>query len=205
MRDRNAFVRFFSAIWRGFDGVRKVLHLVLLLFIFLVFFGSMSGAPPILPKSAALLIQPSGALVEQLEGDPFDRAVSDLLDDGRQQTLVQDIVDSLRFAKDDDRIELVYLELSGVGSAGLSKLQRISAAIEDFKTSGKPVIASADFLGQGGYYIGAHANDLYLHPDGMVLLQGYGRFQNNIKEAIDLFRVDWNIFRVGTHKSIVEP
>ena len=205
MSIKSALGRFVSALWSGANGLRKVLHLVLLLFVFIVFFAAISGAPPVLPGTAALLIQPNGSLVEQLDGGPYDRAIAELLDDGNPQTLVQDIVDALSFAKDDERIKVVYLELSGVRSAGLSKLQSIAAAIADFKTSGKPVIASADFLGQAGYYLGAHADDLYLHPDGMLLLRGYGRFRNYFKDAIDLLRIDWNIFRVGTHKSFVEP
>jgi protease-4 len=192
-------------MWRGVDGLRKVMHLLLLLFVFLVFFGALSSSPPAFPDSAALVIQPRGAFVEQMEGDPYGRAIAELIDDGKPQTLVQDVVDSLKYAKDDDRIELVYLELTGVGSSGLSKLQTIGAAIDDFKTSGKRVVASADFLSQGGYYIGAHADELYLHPSGLVLLQGYGRYQNYFKDAIDLLRIDWNVFRVGTHKSFVEP
>jgi protease-4 len=205
MSIKNAIFGFFSVIWRGVDGLRKVMHLVLLLLLFLIFFGAIADAPTLLPDSAALVIKPDGALVEQLEGDPYGRAIAELLDGGNPQTLVQDIVDALRYAKDDDRIEIVYLELSGIGSAGLSKLQRIASAIEDFKTSGKLVVASADFMSQGGYYLGAHADELYLHPDGLVLLRGFGRYQNYFKEAIDLLRIDWNVFRVGTHKSFVEP
>jgi len=201
----NLFVRIFSALWSGADGLRKVLHLVLLLFLFLMFFGAMSGVPVALPDKAALVIQPHGFLVEQLEGDPFDRAIAELLGDGKPQTLLQDIVDALDYAKDDERIEVVYLELSNVLGAGLSKLQHVATAIEDFKSSGKLVIANADFLGQQGYYLAAHADEIYLHPDGLLLMRGYGRFRNYYKDAIDLLRIDWNVFRVGTHKSFVEP
>jgi protease-4 len=203
--NRNLLVRLFSAIWSGVDGVRKVLHLVLLLFVFLLFFGAMQDTPLALPDRAVLVIQPYGFLVEQIEGDPFDRALAEFAGDGKPQTLVQDIVDALEFAKDDDRIEVVYLELSSLLGAGLSKLQHLSAAIEDFRTSGKPVIAGADFLSQQGYYLAAHADEIYLHPDGILFLQGYGRFRNYYKDAIDLLRIDWNVFRVGTHKSFVEP
>ena len=197
--------RLFSAIWGGVDGFRKVLHLVLLLIVFVLFFGAMQDTPLALPDRAVLVIQPYGFLVEQIEGDPFDRALAELAGDGKPQTLVQDIVDALEFAKEDDRIEVVHLELSSLIGAGLSKLQHLSAAIEDFKTSGKPVIASADFLSQQGYYIAAHADEVYLHPNGMLLLRGYGRFRNYYKDAIDLLRIDWNVFRVGTHKAFVEP
>ena len=60
----NFLVRLFSSIWTGVDGVRKVLHLLLLLMLFVVFFAALSGAPPIMPQRAALLIQPAGPLVD---------------------------------------------------------------------------------------------------------------------------------------------
>jgi len=203
--ERNLIARLFSAIWSGVNGVRKILHLLLLLFVFVLFFGSMQDTPLILPDRAALVIEPYGFLVEQIEGHPFDRALEELAGNGRPQTLVHDIVDALAYAKDDDRIEVVYLELSSLIGGGLSKLQHLAVAIEDFKTSGKSVVASADFFTQQGYYIAAHADEVYLHPEGMLLLQGYGRFRTYYKDAIDLLRIDWNVFRVGTHKSFVEP
>ena len=65
-----------------------------------------------------------GVLVEQLEGDPFDRAIADLAGDGRPQSAGSAIsCKRLEFARDDDRIEVVYLELSSLLGAGLSKLQ----------------------------------------------------------------------------------
>jgi protease-4 len=205
MSSSNFLVRLISSIWRGVDGVRKILHLLLLVVLFLVFFGSISGAPPLVPQKAALFVQPTGPLVDQLDGDPYDRALAELLGEAPPQTLVQDVVDALAFAKDDDRIAAVHLELSGLSGGGLSKLRRIGAAIDDFKESGKPVVASADYFSQSGYHLAAHADELYMHPEGIVFLQGYGGFRSYYKEAIDTLRVDWNVFRVGTHKSFVEP
>jgi protease-4 len=202
---KSFIVNFLSALWRGADGVRKVLHLVLLLFVFVAFISAISGAPPSIPRTAALVIQPDGYLVEQLEGDPLERAISRSLGEERPETLVQDVVDSLAYAKDDDRIQVVYLELSNMLGGGLSKTRRIAAAIDDFKTSGKPVIASADFFTQQSYYIAAHADEVYLNPEGILFMKGYGAFRNYFKDAIDMLRIDWNVFRVGTHKSYVEP
>lgn len=205
MSKMSMLTRLLAAIWSGANGLRKVLHLALLLVIFLVFVAAMSEAPVELPDKAALVITPYGALVEQLEGDPFDRALAKLADDGQRQTLVKDIVDALNFARDDDRIQAVYLELSSLSGSGLNKLQQVAAAIEDFKLSGKPVIANADFLNQQSYYLAAHADSIYLHPDGLLIIRGYGRFRNYFKDAIEYLRIDWNVFRVGTHKSFVEP
>ena len=179
---------------------------MLLLIIFLVFFGVMSGeAPPILPHKAALVVQPVGALVEQYSGDPYDRALAELMGDSQPQTLVQDIVDALEAAREDNRIAAVHLELSSLMSAGIDKLERVAEALKSFRESGKPVIASADFYTQQGYFLAAHADEVYLNPEGIVFLQGYGAYREYYKDAIDLLRIDWNLFRVGTHKSYGEP
>ena len=205
MKKRNLLVRVLSGIWSGVDSFRKVLHLLLLLFVFAIFVGALSGTTPMLPDRAALTIKPVGVIVEELEGDPFDRAIAELLDEAQPQTVLQDIVDALDYAKGDERIAAVHIELSSLGAAGLPKLQRIARAIEDFQESGKPVIASADFMTQQGYFIAAHADEVYLHPQGGVLLQGYGRFRSYFSDAIEKLKLDWNIFKVGTYKSAVEP
>jgi protease-4 len=182
---KNLFVRVLSGIWSGVDGFRKILHLLLLLFVFAIFVGAVSGTVPQLPDRAALLIKPVGAIVEEMEGDPFDRAIAELLDEAQPQTVLQDIVDALEYAGDDDRIEAVHIELSALGPAGLPKLQRIARAIEAFRASGKPVIASADFMTQRAYFIAAHADEVYLNPEGGILLQGYGRFRTYFADAIE--------------------
>lgn len=205
MSIRNALARLFSALWAGVDGVRKVLHLIVLLFLFAIILGALSATSPSLPNRAALVIAPVGALVEQLEGDPYDRALAELLNDSTPQTLVKDVIDGLQFAKDDFRIEAVVLELGGLGGGGLSKLERIAEAIEDFRESGKPVVATANFYSQGAYYVAAHADEVYMHPEGVFLPTGFEMYQNYFKSALDKLKVDWNIFKVGTHKSAVEP
>jgi len=205
MSTRSALARFFGGIWTGVNGVRKVLHLLLLLFIFSIVIGVLSTSTPKLPDQAALVIKPYGNLVEQLDGDPFDRALSELLGDASPQTLVQDIVEGLQFAQDDDRIKAVYLDLDEFGGGGLSKLQRIGAAIDEFRESGKPVIAMADAYGQPSYYLASRADQVYMHPEGFLMLQGYGIYKNYFKDAIDKLKIDWNVFKVGTHKAAVEP
>ena len=205
MSKRSGLARFFGGIWTGVNGVRKVLHLLLLLLIFSVVLGVLSASAPRLPDQAALVIRPAGDLVEQLTGDPFDRALDELLGDADPQTLVQDVVDGLRFAKNDDRIEAVVLDLEGLSGGGLSKLQRIGAAIDDFRESGKPVIAMADAYAQSSYYLASRADEVYMHPEGFLMLRGYGIYQNYFKDAIDKLKIDWNVFKVGTHKSAVEP
>ena len=203
---KRAFVmRVLSVLWTGVNGVRKVLHLLVLLFIFSVLISAISSTTPRLPGEAALLIQPYGGLVEQLEGNPYDRAIAELLGDEDPQALVQDIIDGLQYGRDDSRIKAVVLDLRSLRGGGLSKLERIGMALDDFRTSGKPVIATANFYSHQSYYLASHADEIYMHPDGLLLLPGFAAYRNYFKEAIDKLKIDWNVFRVGTHKSFVEP
>ena len=105
MTIQTAIARLFRAIWTAADGLRKVLHLLVLLFIFLLVLGALSTTAPQLPSESALVIRPVGSLVEQLEGDPYDRAIAELLGDAKPQTLVQDVIDGLEYAADDKRIK----------------------------------------------------------------------------------------------------
>lgn len=205
MAERNILVRAFATLWHAVDGLRKVLHLFVLLFVFAIIIAALSSSAPSLPAQAALLIPLQGDLVEQLDGDPYDRALAELTNNSRPQVLVRDVIDALDYASQDARIKAVVLDLDGLGGAGLSKVRRISDALMRFKESGKPVIAHADFFSQSAYYIAAHADEVYLHPEGMLLLEGFGVYRNYFKDAIDKLKIDWNVFRVGSYKSFVEP
>ncbi len=205
MSDNWSFTKILSRLWSGIDWVRKVLHLIVLLFIFSILLSAISSQTPSVPAKAALVIRPVGVLVDQLAGNPYDRAIAELLGEERPQTLVQDIIDGLDFAKSDKRITAVVLDLSAIQGGGLSKLQRIAAALDDFRSSGKPVIATADYYTQGSYYLASRADEVYMHPDGLFVLRGFGVYLNYYKRLIDKLRIDWNVFRVGTHKSAPEP
>lgn len=205
MSRQNVIRRALSAIWRFLDFTRKFLHLVVLL-VLVAFFAALFSEPtPTVPRSAALVVSPRGVVVEQLAGDPVERAFSELSGDAEPQTLLRDLVDSITAAQDDDRIGALVLDLNDLAGAGLSKLQAIGRAIRSFKESGKPVIAISSFYDQNQYYLAAMADEVYMHPFGLVYLDGYGHYRTFYKQAIDKLAIDWNIFKVGEYKSFVEP
>lgn len=194
----------FGFLWRLLDGVRKVLHVILLLFIFGVLWVAVSPSIPLVPSQAALVIAPEGALVEQLSGDPFERALSEAYGQGQPETLMRDVVDAIREAKTDDRIQALVLDLGGMAGGGTPKLEEFSLAIRDFRTSGKPVIAQGEYYDQSQYYVASNADEIYLDPNGMVLIDGYAYYRMFMKDAIDKLGVDVNVFRAGTYKSYTE-
>ena len=194
-----------AGIWRALDRLRRVLHLILLLGLFLFLIVAAVGERVLIPQAAALVIAPRGALVDQLSGDALDRALARAQGAPLRETLVRDIVDALRSARNDARIKAVVLDLDEMTSAGLSKLQDIAVELRRFKESGKPVIAVGDSFTRDQYYLAAQADDVYMHPMGLVLVDGYSRFLPYFKSLLDKIYVDLNIWTVGEYKSFVEP
>jgi len=191
-------------IWSGLDGLRKILHLVLLLLIFAVI-GSLFSRPiPLVPDKAALVIAPRGPIVEQFSGDPLERAVADSLRRAPRETRLRDVVEAIEAAKGDPRISSLYLDLGGMDGGGLAKLQEIASAIDAFRASGKPVIAYGDFYDQRQYYLAAHADEIYLDPFGVAYVKGLASYGYFVKDALDKLSIDWHVFRVGQYKSAVE-
>jgi len=195
----------FGLLWKGLDGLRKVLHLIVLLVLFMVILAALTPELPMVPATAALVVQPEGRLVEQLEGGPLDRAIGEATGDGIPQTLVHDLVRAIELATEDDRIQALVLRSETLAGGGLSKLQYLGEAISRFRESGKKVIAYGDYYSQDQYYLAAHADEIYLHPYGLVYLDGYERFRTYYKEAIDKLSIDWHVFSVGDFKSFAEP
>src|SRR6185437_9547622 len=193
-----------SGIWRGLDGLRKVLHLILLVVIFGVIVWAVSSSAPGVPDRAALVVRPQGNLVEQLSGDPIQRAVENARGQQRQETLLWDLVEAIRGAATDDRIRVLVLDLDKMQGAGQPMLEELASAIHDFRASGKPVIAYGTAYDQDQYYLAAQADKVYLDPTGYVMIEGYSRYPLYFKGLLQKLGVDVNVFRVGTFKSAVE-
>jgi protease-4 len=191
-------------LWRGLDVLRKFLHLITLLVVFGFVFGALRVSLPTVPAKAALLIEPEGEIVEQLSGDPLERAVQEARGQGKPETLLWDLTDSIRAAAKDKRIPVLAIDLEKFDGAGQPTLEELAKAIREFRATGKKVITFGTEFTQERYYIAAQGDEIYLDPLGFVLLDGYGRYRMFYKEALDKIGVDINVFRVGSFKSAVE-
>jgi protease-4 len=195
---------FFGLIWRILEGIRKVLHLALLLLIFGFVLAALHSSIPVVPRSAALILAPQGELVEQIAGDPVRRALGEASGGPAPETLLRDVTDAIAAAKLDSRIKLIVLDVDEMGPSGLSKLQEIAAALRDFRASGKRVIAAGDSFSQSQYYLAAQAGEVYLDPMGEVSVNGFSYYRMYYKDAIEKLSVDLNVFRAGTFKSYTD-
>ncbi len=163
--------------------------------------------PPII-HNAALILSLAGNIVEEKHST---NPISELLGELSQakqtpaETRFQDILDAIHFAATDSQVKCILLDLHDLGTVGLDQMQTIGEALNQFKKSGKKVIAAEDYYRQKAYYLAAFASEIYLNPMGGVDLHGFGAYHLFFREALEKLRVNYHVFRVGTYKSAVEP
>lgn len=205
--ERSFISRFFRGIWRFIDGTRKVvLNLVFLLIMFIVITALIdTDETLIIEPDTALVLRPYGDVVEQYSGTPLDYVLMQAAETGRTETRLRDLVDAIRRAADDPRIVRLVIDPSFLRSAGLASLLEIEGAIEQFRATGKPVVALADNLGQQQYFLAAMADKIWLNPKGMVWLDGFSAYRQFYAEGLEKLEVEVNLFRAGKYKSAMEP
>ncbi len=197
---------FFRGVWRGLDGLRRVLHLILLLLIFGFIIGALGSGVPKLPASGVLLLQPSGEIVEQRTGDPLMAAFNRASGQGDGETLLWDLIDAIRDAGRDSRVLAIGLNTDYFDGAGQPTLEEVAAAMSGFKATGKKIIAWGTSFTQAQYYLAAQADEVYLDPMGEVLLDGYERYRMYYKGLLDKLGVDMHLIRCAEcdYKSAAE-
>ncbi len=205
----------FRALWRALRW------LILLPLRLVEFLGRIAIGLAVLVFVAALLISqwepvlklpPRFVLTLALDGDlveqpPLPDGLRSLrsLEPGPAPLVLRDVLDALDRARRDERVLAVALDLSRLGGASFAQIEELRGAIARLRQAGKPVYAYGDVLPQKAYYLAAAAQEVTLDPEGMVLLPGVAVTQNYFRDAFDRLGVRVHAFRVGKHKSFVEP
>ena len=201
-------MRLLRGIWRVLSGISRAISvLVPLLFvtIFVIAFSTTlnESTPEPLPERAALLIAPSGPLVE--DSPPVNTLSAFINQDYDQPVLLNDVVRSIRWAATDERITSLVFDLENLAGPSTSQTLEISSAIEVFRASGKPVIAAGDFYSQAHYLLASQADQILLHPEGGMFLEGFSVYRSYLRSFLEKTRVTMHVFRAGENKSAVEP
>ena len=202
--------RLLHSVWQGFRFIRNfVLNFVfVLLFVgFIAVLFSDKEQVEVNDKTA-LVLNLKGDLVEEKQWvDPVEKAINESTgsEDERPEILVRDLVKVINEAAKDDRIKVMVLALSDLGSGSLDKLQQVGAALETFKAAGKKVFATGAYYSQNQYFLASYADSINLNPMGAVILEGYGSYPMYYKAALEKLQISTHVFKVGTYKSAVEP
>lgn len=192
--------------WSAVDTSRRfVINFIFLLLVILLLNAIFSSDKLKIEDKTALILNFKGQLVEQHAGSASDAFIAEVQGENKRSTQLRDILTVIDAASKDPKINNAVLMLDGMQGAGLPMLREVAAALERFKASGKKVIAWGSSFDQRQYFLAAHANEVYMHPMGNVMLSGFGGYRNYYKDALDKIGVTVNLLKVGTFKSAAEP
>ena len=199
--------RFFAGLWSVLNFTRQLIFNVVffgIVAVLLVAWFSGDG-PSTLGPDTALVLNLQGDIVEEYTIGPREAAVAEALGEQRFETRVRDVLEAIDAAAKDPQITRAVLVLDEMRGAGIATLREVGAALERFKASGKPVYAWGENFGQGQYYLASHANELYLHPGGVLGVRGLEATRGYYKTLLDKLGVKVNAFQAGRYKSFSEP
>ncbi|MBO4850903.1 MAG: signal peptide peptidase SppA [Prevotella sp.] len=172
-------------------------------------FAVMSLVGMVASGSSVKSVDDNSVMVLKLTGDLEERSQSDvksMLMGGSTSGSIglDDVLSSIKKAKSNDDIKGIYIEAGMFSSDSYASLQAIRRALDDFKKSGKWVVAYADTYTQGAYYLASVANKVYINPQGMVDWHGIASTPIFLKDALAKFGVKIQLSKVGTYKSAPE-
>ncbi|MBU1564364.1 MAG: signal peptide peptidase SppA [Proteobacteria bacterium] len=204
-----AIFNIFKYVGKIFTFIRNFLFNVVLLTIFAtLIFIFMPKEVSHVPSKSILRLDILGDIVEEKRVfGSVEKLFSDSVgpDATEPETALQDILDIIDNAAADDRIVALLLNLKHMESAGLNQLQTIGQAFVNFRKTGKTIVAAEDYYSQTQYYLASYADKIFLNPMGGVDVHGFGVFRLYFREAMEKLAINYNIFKVGTYKSALEP
>ncbi|MBW4520847.1 MAG: signal peptide peptidase SppA [Scytolyngbya sp. HA4215-MV1] len=178
------------------------------LFILLFAVASKDTGPQVQDKSVMvfdLSLNITDAKPRSSTGQALEEALSG---DGSDAITLRTVLDSLKEAAKDKKIVGLYLYSSSEptsGGAGFGTLREVREALEQFRASGKPIIAYNVDWGKREYYLGSVANTIVLNPIGALEFNGLRSETTFFAGALQKYGVGVQVTRVGKYKSAVEP
>lgn len=162
----------------------------------------MSNNPTKIENQSALVFN----LTSQISDYQNEVNFSSLLSDNSNILNLREITSAINKAAKDDRISALYLDGSeGNILAGYGTLNEIRTALENFRQSGKKIIAYNVSAGEKDYFLTSIADEISLNPMGMMELNGLASSQLFFADAFAKYGIGVQIIRVGKYKSAIEP
>lgn len=163
--------------------------------------ASGSDDKPSVEKNSILYLKLDGTIPERVQPTDVWQMLQDI--EANSESL-DDIVKSIRLAKDDSKIKGIYIDAYG-SAMGTASREEVIEALREFKESGKWIYAYADAYSQGDYLLASVADSVYVNPMGGVDVHGVASQIPFFKNLLDKVGVKMQVVRVGTFKSAVEP
>ena len=181
---------------------------LLIFTIIIVAIGMMSIVGMIASGSSSAPISDNSVMVLSLNGTLEERSETDvmssLMGGGTSSTGLDEVLNAIKKAKENDNIKGIYIEASAFSADSYASLQAIRKALVDFKKSGKWIVSYGDTYSQGTYYLASTADKVLMNPQGMVDWHGLGGQQMLLKDLLTKFGVKVQLSKVGAYKSAPE-
>ncbi|MGV3460055.1 MAG: signal peptide peptidase SppA [Flavobacterium sp.] len=175
-------------------------------FLFIVLIGvavGSAGSEDTVAVKDNSVIELNIAEVTNDYGGKFTYPEFSFLDDEPKDG-VTDILDAIDVAKTDSKIKGITITNS-TAALGMAQMKALRDKLDEFKKSGKFVVAYADSYSQADYYLNSVADTLYLNPIGEVDFKGLSTEVMFFKDFQEKSGIKMEVIRHGKYKSAVEP
>ena len=208
-----------QSIWAKADSflttTRKIivnsltaLILVIVTFSLLGGIGSMFSSPEeVDTKDKVLWFKPIGVVVDSEVNSSGNFDFNSIVLSGGdtvEQHELQDLLDVLNNAAEDENLSAVYVNVSELGMYWTSAF-KIAEAVRSIRDSGKRVIAYAEQYNNNSYLISSQANEVLINEYGQVSAFGFSRKREYMKDLYKNLKLNYNVFTAGDFKSGPEP
>ncbi len=204
-----SIINIFKYTGKFFTVIRNFFfNSIIIIVAVLIIYSMIPEIESVLPDNSILRLDIFGNIVEQKKPiSSVEKFLTTSMNENAPdpETLLQDILDIIETSTRDEHISVILLNLKNMGRAGLNQMQTIGKALNRFKASGKTIIAAEDYYSQSQYYLASYANTIIINPMGGVDLHGIGVYKLYFKQALEKLEITYNIFKIGTYKSAVEP
>ena len=172
-------------------------------FVSLIGMAASEGQTTSVRKNSVLRINLSGSLEERAQDQ---NPLAMLMGDEYGSVGLDQLLDAVKAAADNDKVEGIYLEVSTTfGGATPAMLQELRQALLQFRQSGKWIVTYGDVYSQGAYYLASAADQVVTNPSGIVDWHGFAAVPVFFAEMMKKAGIKMQVFKVGTFKSAVEP
>ena len=179
--------------------------------LFFLFFGMLVSIASLSSKKDSTAVPKQSVLHLDFRSEVVDRAGANPFDDFDFFSMsptsavgLNELLHNLKKAAEDENIEGVFLDLSFV-NAGWATIGEIRKALQEFRESGKFIVSYGETLSQRAYYLGTVADEIFLHPEGLVEFTGLNAEVIFLKNMLDKLGIEAQIIRHGEFKSAGEP
>ncbi|MCB0736409.1 MAG: signal peptide peptidase SppA [Bacteroidetes bacterium] len=175
------------------------------MFLFLMAIGMTASFEEEVVIGANSIYAPnlSKNIVERTSNNPFDQLQLQFLE-GVAEIALPALVNSIEAAKNDSKIDALFLDLGIIGG-GRTDVFAIREAVLDFKESGKPVYAYGDYFTMQSYMVASAADSIFMQPTGSMEFSGMLTEMMFFKGTLDKLEIEPRVLKHGRYKSAGEP